>query len=139
MAQLNNSLSLKGTSTDLGSTLALTVSDVLSIGAPQRNVSKEKVPGHGGSSTHLNLLTTADSSTVMYVYLKHSGFQSDGTTASTDNLIIKNGDNICIAQLAPLEFMFIPFLDNAKVQTLDAFSSHTSQGITVEYAYFTKV
>jgi hypothetical protein len=139
MAQLNNSLSLKGTSTDLGSTLALTVSDVLSIGAPQRNVSKEKVPGHGGNSTHLNLLTTASSSTVMYVYLKHSGFQSDGTTASTDNLIIKNGDNICIAQLAPLEFMFIPFLDNAKIQTLDAFSAHQTQGITVEYAYFTKV
>ena len=139
MASISNSLSLKGTSTDLGSTLALTVSDVLGIGAPQRNVSKELVPGHGGNSTHLNLLTTADTTTVMYVYLKHSGVQGDGTTTSTDNLIVKNGDGIAIAQLAPLEFMFIPFLDVAKAQTLDAYSGHTSQTITIEYAYFTKV
>ena len=139
MAQLSNSLSLKGTSADLGSTLALTVSDILSVGAPQRNVSKEKVPGHASNSTHLNLLTTADTSTVMYVYIKHSGVQGDGSTSSTDNLIVKNGDGIMVAQLAPLEFMFIPFLDSSKVQTLDLYSSHASQTIAVEYAYFTKV
>ena len=44
--------------------------------------------GTSGSAGHTSPLVTAAADLLEFVVIKHSGFQSDGTTVSTDNLFI---------------------------------------------------
>lgn len=138
MASLKPTLTLAGTAADLGSTLALTVNDDLSITTPQRNVSRISIGDeyNTGAQDALRVASTVTDGPT-YVYIKHSGFQGDGTTVSTDKVQLKNANGVMFAQLDPQEFVFFPFYDGGAM-TLIAHSSHTTNTITVEYAYWRK-
>ena len=128
MATLTPTLTL--TSSDTSSdTLSLSVTDSLTVGAPAVGLSKVAIAAGGGSDTTL----VASSAENKYVYIKHTGVQSDGTTATSNEVVIDFGTTDSI-RLSSGEFAWFP----AKASTaITAISNHTST-IMVEYAYWTK-
>ena len=127
MATLNATLTLA--STDATSdTLNMTVTDSLTTGHPAIGISKVAIAVGGGSDTTL----VASSAGNKYVYIKHTGFATDGTTATSNEVVIDFGTTDSI-RLSTGEFAFFP----AKASTaITAVSNHTST-ILVEYAYWT--
>ena len=127
MATLNTSLTLS--SSDVSSdTLSMTVTDSLTVGPPAVGISKIAIAVAGGSDTTL----VASSASNKYVYLKHTGYQQDGSTATSNEVVIDFGTTDSI-RLNAGEFAFFP----AKASTaITAISNHT-QTILVEYAYWT--
>ena len=128
MATLNATLTLA--STDASSdTLNMTVTDSLTTGPPAIGISKVAIAVAGGSDTTL----VASSAGNKYVYIKHTGYQSDGSTASNNEIVVDFGTTDSI-RINSGEFAFFP----AKASTaITAVSNHTST-IVVEYAYWTK-
>jgi hypothetical protein len=128
MATLTPTLKLE--STDITTdTLSLTVTDSLTVGAPHIGPSKVAIAAGGGSDT--TLVTSSVNN--KYVYVKHTGVQSDGSTATNNEVVIDFGTTDSI-RLSSGEFAFFP----AKASTaITAVSNHTST-IIVEYAYWTK-
>ena len=127
MATLTPKLIL--TSTDATSdTLSMTVTDSLTVGPPAIGISKVAINVAGGSDITL----VASSAGNKYVYIKHTGYQSDGATASSNEIVVDFGTTDSI-RLNSGEFAFFP----AKANTaITAVSNHTST-ILVEYAYWT--
>ena len=128
MATLTPTLKLE--STDAASdALSFSVTDSLTVGAPAVGLSKVAIAAGGGSDTTL----VASSAENKYVYIKHTGVQSDGTTATSNEVVIDFGTTDGI-RLNAGEFAWFP----AKASTaITAISNHTST-IMVEYAYWTK-
>ena len=128
MATLTPTLTL--TSSDLTSdALSLSVTDSLTVGIPFIGPSKAAIAAGGGSDVTL----VASSAENKYVYVKHTGFQSDGSTATDNEVVIDFGTTDSI-RLSSGEFAWFP----AKASTaITAVSNHTST-ILVEYAYWTK-
>ena len=127
MATLTPTLTL--TSSDSTSdSLALEVTDSLTVGAPAIGPSKVAIAVSGGSDTTL----VASSANNKYVYVKHTGVQADGSTATSNEVVVDFGTTDSI-RLNTGEFAFFP----AKASTaVTAISNHTST-IIVEYAYWT--
>ena len=117
------------TSSDASSdTLSLSVTDSLTVGAPAIGPSKVAIAVSGGADTTL----VASSANNKYVYVKHTGVQTDGSTATSNEVVIDFGTTDSI-RLNTGEFAFFP----AKASTaVTAISNHTST-IIVEYAYWT--
>ena len=127
MATLTPTLTLVSTDATRDS-LSLSVTDAISVGAPSIGISKVAIAAGGGSDTTL----VASSAGNKYVYIKHTGFQSDGTTATSNEVVVDFGTTDSI-RLSTGEFTFFP----AKASTaITAVSNHTST-ILVEYAYWT--
>jgi len=130
MATLTPSLTL--TSTDATSdTLSFTVDDTLTIAPPQQSISMVVASTTGGS----NIIKPAGTA-VAYMYVKHTGFQTDGTTASTDNCDIEDTDNVAFIRLAPGEFAFFPY--NKAGANVGVQLQMTGSNARIEYAFFTK-
>jgi len=130
MATLTPSLTL--TSTDATSdTLSFTVDDTLTIAPPQQSISMVVASTTGGN----NIIKPAGTA-VAYMYVKHTGFQTDGTTASTDNCDIEDTDDVAFIRLAPGEFAFFPY-NKAGVST-GVQLQMTGGNARIEYAFFTK-
>jgi|TARA_R100001530_G_scaffold25929_1_gene20885 hypothetical protein len=127
MATLTTKLTL--TSTDVASdALSFSISDNLTVGAPSVGLSKIAIEVSGGSDTTL----VASSANNKYVYVRHTGFQADGTTPTSNEVVIDFGTTDSI-RLNSEEFAWFP----AKASTaITAISNHTST-ILVEYAYWT--
>ena len=127
MATLTPKLTLE--STDItNDKLSLAVSDSLTVGPPSIGISKVAINVAGGADITL----VASSAGNKYVYIKHTGYQSDGTTASNNEVVVDFGTTDSI-RLNSGEFAFFP----AKASTaITAVSNHTST-ILVEYAYWT--
>ena len=127
MATLTPKLTLE--STDItNDNLSLAVSDSLTVGPPSIGISKVAINVAGGADITL----VASSAGNKYVYIKHTGYQSDGTTASNNEIVVDFGTTDSI-RLNAGEFAFFP----AKASTaITAVSNHTST-ILVEYAYWT--
>tara|TARA_R100001377_G_scaffold25394_1_gene13755 strand:+ start:172 stop:564 length:393 start_codon:yes stop_codon:yes gene_type:complete len=129
MATLTPSLTL--TSTDVTSdTLSFTVEDTLTIGHPLIGMSKTAVAVSGGTASML----VPSGSGNQYVYIKHTGFQTDGTTATTNQLTIELGGTVDLLRLSAGEFCFFTSKSSSTVEAL----SSSSQTILVEYAYWTQ-
>ena len=127
MATLTPTLKLE--STDAASdALSFSVTDSLTVGPPAIGLSKVAIAAGGGSDTTL----VASSAGNKYVYLKHTGYQSDGSTATSNEVVIDFGTTDSI-RISSGEFAWFP----AKASTaITAVSNHTST-ILVEYAYWT--
>jgi hypothetical protein len=126
MATLNASLTLS--STDVSSnSLNTTVSDAITVGPPQAGFSKVAANANGGADTTLH---TA-SANPTYFFIKHTGFQSDGTTSTTNKLEVKFGSTDCL-RLKAGEFAFFPAVTGSAVKVV----SNDTQTVLVEYAYF---
>ena len=130
MATLTPSLTL--TSTDAASdTLSFTVEDTLTVIPPQQSISMIIASTTGGN----NIIKPAGTA-VAYVYVKHTGFQTDGTTASTDSCDIEDTDDIAFIRLAAGEFAFFPY--NKAGASKGVQLQMTSGNARIEYAFFTK-
>tara|TARA_R100001015_G_C4531389_1_gene97702 strand:+ start:222 stop:617 length:396 start_codon:yes stop_codon:yes gene_type:complete len=130
MATLDATLTLA--STDLSSdNLSMTVTDSLTVGPPQQSVSMIIASTTGGN----NIILPAGTA-VAYVYVKHTGFQTDGTTASTDNCDVEDTDDVAFMRLAPGEFAFFPY--NKAGASKGVQLQMTGGNARIEYAFFTK-
>tara|TARA_R100000458_G_C8259687_1_gene235315 strand:+ start:338 stop:733 length:396 start_codon:yes stop_codon:yes gene_type:complete len=130
MATLTPTLTL--TSTDVSSdSLALSVTDSLTVIPPQQSISMIIASTTGGN----NIIVPAGTA-VAYVYIKHTGFQTDGSTASTDNCDVEDTDDVAFMRLAPGEFAFFPY--NKAGASKGVQLQMTSGNARIEYAFFTK-
>ena len=128
MATMNAAITL--TSTDATTdALSLTVTDTLTIGAPSVGVSKTAIAVSGGTASVLKPSGSAN----QYFYIKHTGFQTDGTTATTNQVAVELGGNTDLLRLAAGEWAFFPVKSDVVVEALSS-SSHL---ILIEYAYWT--
>ena len=131
MAILKPTLTITGTAADLGTTLSLSetpTGDSLTVIAPMIGISKMVAPATGG--TEENIVPSGSDN--QYTYIKNTGFQADGTTATNDQLSVLFGAVDCI-RLKPGEFAFFPCLSTVLVNV----ESDGSHAIQVEYAYWT--
>ena len=86
MATLNATLTLA--STDISSdTLSMTVTDSLTVVSPIVNISKITATTTGGDNI---IVPNVDSP--RYVYLKHTGLNSAGSTSGTDKVVVETAD-----------------------------------------------
>lgn len=131
MATLTPTLTLA--STDASSdTLDFTVTDTLSITTPIKSLSKKAVAIAGGGNTTL----VASSTGIKYVYVKHTGKQSDSSTSTTNRLIINFGAGTTPhLSLKAEEFAWFPVQASTEVVGI----SSSSQTILVEFAYYTEI
>ena len=129
MATLTPTLTL--TSSDVSSdTLSLSVTDSLTVEAPIINVSTITATTTGNASIILPSVNAA-----RYVYLKHTGVNSAGSSSGADKVEVETADGTAIMELKSGEFAFFPyFAQGAGLLQLEA-SANTVQ---VEYAYFTR-
>ena len=128
MATLSTTLTLSSTDV-ISDTLSMTVTDSLSVTAPIKALSKKAVAAGGGGNTVL----VPSSAGIKYAYIKHTGKQTDGSTATTNNLIINFAGTAGLS-LGPEEFAFFPAQASTEVTGISS-SSHT---VLVEFAYFTE-
>tara|TARA_R100001594_G_scaffold68668_1_gene102978 strand:+ start:1310 stop:1705 length:396 start_codon:yes stop_codon:yes gene_type:complete len=130
MATLKPTLSL--VSTDASSdTLDFTVTDTLTVTTPTKSLSKKAVAIAGGGNTTL----VASSAGIKYVYVKHTGKQSDGSTSTTNRLIINFGAGTTPhLSLKAEEFAWFPVQASTEVVGISA----SSQTVLVEFAYYTE-
>ena len=138
MASLKPTLTLTGTQVDLGSTLSLTVGpDDLSVVTPMIGISKIVAPDNS-PGTLTNIFTAAatdpEGAAVFntYCYVKHTGNEDDGVTATTNILRVDIGGTDCL-RLKAEEFAFFP----VKVGLVVGIVSTGTTTIEVEYAYWT--
>ena len=131
MATLTPTLTL--VSTDIGSdNLSLSATDSLTVKAPLITAAN-KVANVGGG-TKVDLDSTGGGN--KFVYVKHTGFQADGTTSTTNQLEIHIHDGSQdrdIGKLNAGEFLFMPILSANHISVV----SGSTQQIQVEYAFFT--
>jgi len=130
MATLNTKLALS--STDISSDdLGISISSTLTVGPPSIGVSKVAIAAAGGTATTLVPSGAAN----QYVYIKHTGYQADGSTATTNQVAIELASNADLLRLSPGEFCFFTSKSSSVVEVL----SSSSQTILVEYAYWSEV
>ena len=129
MATLNTSLTISSTDSTSDTDFGLTVTDILTIGIPSTGLSKTAIEVSGGTATTL----VPSGSANQYVYIKHTGYQSDGSTATTNQVTVELGGNTDLLRLAAGEWCFFTSKSSSTVEVL----SSSSQTILVEYAYWT--
>ena len=129
MATLNATLTLS--STDVSSdTLSMTVTDSLTVVSPIVNISKITATATGGDNI---IVPNVDSP--RYVYIKHTGLNSAGSTSGTDKVVVETADGTQIIELKITEFAFFPFYAGGAGKLQLQTSANTVQ---VEYAFFTR-
>jgi|21_taG_2_1085346.scaffolds.fasta_scaffold79949_2 hypothetical protein len=131
MATINPKLTITGTAESLGTTLSLSETPTggsSTVVAPTIGVSKMVAPATG--STEVNIVPSGAAN--QYTYIKHTGFQADGTTATTNELSVLFGAVDCI-RLKAGEFAYFPCKSTALVN-VESVSTHAIQ---VEFAYWT--
>ena len=130
MATLSVTLALD--STDATSDeLSVSVTDALTIGSPSVGLAKITA-----TTTGANSIIVPTGTAVTYLYVRHTGFQADQATASTDNVDIEDTAEVAISRLAPGEFAFFP-ANKAGGNT--GIQLQTSAATVVcEYGYWTK-
>ena len=109
--------------------LSFSVTDTLAVSPPIKGLSKKAVAVGGGGNTVL----VPSSAGIKYTYIKHTGKQNDGSTSTTNNLIINFGGTAGLS-LGPEEFAFFPAQASVEITGISS-SSHT---VLVEFAYFTE-
>jgi len=116
--------------TTFSDTINFSVTDSLTTAAPSQSLTKVAIAASGGSATTL----VAAGSANQYVFIRHTGYQSDGTTGTTNQLAIELGGNTDLLRLSAGEWCFFTSKSSEAVEAL----SSSSQTITVEYAYWTQ-
>ena len=129
MATLNATLTLA--SSDISSdTLSMTVTDSLTVVSPIVNISKITATTTGGDS-----IIVPDVNSPRYVYIKHLGLNSAGSSSGTDKVVVETADGTQILELKIEEFAFFPFYAGGAGKLQLEASANTVQ---VEYAFFTR-
>ena len=130
MATLRPTLTLTGTATDFGNALALSATTGLTIDEPFIGFSRITATNAGANSV---ILPAVDAP--RYVYIKHTGLNSAGSSSGADKVVVETADDTQIMELKSGEFAFFPFyIGSARLLQLQT-SANTVQ---VEYAFFTR-
>ena len=127
MATLTPTLTL-ASSDATSDALALSVTDSLTVTNPSIGISKVATAVAGGSDVTI----VASSASNKYVYIKHTGYQADGSTSSSNEVVVDFGTTDSI-RLNAGEFAWFPAKANTAITVI---SNHTSTNL-VEYAYWT--
>ena len=122
-------LTIKDTTT-FSDEINFSVTGSLTTAAPSQSLTKVAIAASGGSASTL----VAAGSANQYVFIRHTGYQSDGTTATTNQLAIELGGNTDLLRLSAGEWCFFTSKSSEAVEAL----SSSSQTIIVEYAYWTQ-
>ena len=129
MATLNATLTLA--STDATSdNLSMTVTDSLTTGQPSVGLSKTAIAVSGGTAS---VIVPAGAGN-QYVFIRHTGYQQDGSTATTNQVTIEIGGNTDLLRLAAGEWCWFTSKSDEAIECL----SSSSQTILIEYAYWTQ-
>jgi len=129
MATLNATLTLA--SSDISSdTLSMTVTDSLTVVSPIVNISKITATTTGADN-----IIVPNVNSPRYVYIKHLGLNSAGSTSGTDKVVVETADGTQILELKIEEFAFFPFYAGGAGKLQLQTSANTVQ---VEYAFFTR-
>ena len=110
--------------------LSFTVTDTLTVVSPMVNISRITATTTGGDSI---IVPNLDSP--RYVYLKHTGLNSAGSSSGSDKVVVETADGTQILELKLGEFAFFPFYAGGAGKLQLQTSANTVQ---VEYAYFTR-
>ena len=130
MATLTPTLTLAADAGEVSSdALSFSVTDTLNVSPPIKGLSKKAVAAGGGGNTVL----IPSSAGIKYAYIKHTGKQTDGSTATTNNLIINFAGTAGLS-LGPEEFAYFPAQASTEITGISS-SSHT---VLVECAYYTE-
>tara|TARA_R110000824_G_scaffold381489_1_gene574218 strand:+ start:503 stop:895 length:393 start_codon:yes stop_codon:yes gene_type:complete len=129
MATLTTTLTLAST-TATSDILSMTVTDDLTVVSPIINISKITATTTGGDTI---IVPNLDSP--RYVYLKHTGLNSAGSSSGSDKVVVETADGTQIFELKLGEFAFFPFYAGGAGKLQLQTSANTVQ---VEYAYFTR-
>ena len=127
MATLKPTISLVSTDATSDS-LSFSVTDSLTVGPPAVGLSKVSIEASSGSDTTF----VASSAGNKYVFIRHTGFQGDGSTSTTAEVVVDFGTTDSI-RLGKEEFAFFP----AKASTAITGIASGLSTILVEYAYWT--
>ena len=107
MATLTPTLTLASSDIFADQPLALTVTDSLTVQAPMTDISRMNTDDNIGNGAGIILAeATTD---VYYIYIKHTGINSDGvsTSTSSDYITLSNADGESPwGRLYPGEFLF---------------------------------
>jgi len=128
MATLTPTLTLS--STDATSDpLSFSVTDSLTVTSPLQSLSLVTVTTTGANTV---IVPSADAR--RFLFLRHTGVDSGGSTVTTD-IKVEEGDENWFARVGPGEWMFVPLnADGAQTIQLET----TGGTIVAEYAYWTK-
>jgi len=128
MATLTPTLTL--TRTDATSDeLSFSVTDTLSVTSPLQSLSLVTVTTTGANTV---IVPSADAR--RFLFLRHTGVDSGGSTVTTD-IKVEEGDENWFARVGPGEWMFVPLnADGVQLIQLET----TGGTIVAEYAYWTR-
>tara|TARA_R100001594_G_scaffold100361_1_gene135018 strand:+ start:1042 stop:1437 length:396 start_codon:yes stop_codon:yes gene_type:complete len=130
MATLTPRLTLSGSAADLGAALSLSVDDSLTIDEPFVGMSRITTTTTGADSIILPNVNIP-----RYVYIKHTGLNSAGSSSGADKVKVETADGTAIMELKSGEFAFFPYYAQGSCLLQLEASANTCQ---VEYAYFTR-
>lgn len=147
MAKFSVNLSIRSTELFSNQDVVISESDTLTAGGDVVGYGKMVVPGIagnvGGAAAAAITVNVADSFTgKSYVYLKHTGFDGDGSTATSNDILVFNSAStrVQFATLSPGEFMVLPYkgggdFTDIAVCTNDATGTATTDQSTLEYFF----
>ena len=127
MATLTPTLKLESTDATSDAAFSLSLTDALTVGQPQLGLSRRAVEVSSGGL--VEIIPTG--SQVKYVYLRHTGKQSDGSTSTSNSLKVYFNSEERLNIQAEV-FAFFPCKSTAVVKAI----SSSTQTIQVEYAYW---
>ena len=128
MATLTPTLTLSSTDTT-SDALSFSVTDSLTVTSPLQSLSLVTVTTTGANTV---IVPSADAR--RFLFLRHTGVDSGGSTVTTD-IKVEEGDENWFARVGPGEWMFVPLnADGAQTIQLET----TGGTIVAEYAYWTR-
>ena len=131
MATLTATLKLTAAAGQVStSSLSISESDTLTVDPiPMQGVTRVALAASGGSAVEL----VPASAEAKFVYIKNTGLQSDGSTATTHVVEVSIGGN-SVLRVHPGEFAFVPVVASSAVTAVGS-STHL---ILAEFAFFTR-
>lgn len=127
--QLTIKMDYSSTGTTTGN-FSINVNDELTTAIPNTSLSTITVTTTGANSI---IVPNVDS--CKYVYIKHKGINSAGSTSGTDKIRVETADGTQIAELQAGEFMFFPYYGGGACKLQLETSANTCQA---EYGYWTR-
>ena len=115
-------------STTFSDDISFSVTDSLNVTAPSQSLTTVAIEASSGSVTAIKP-SGADN---QYIFVRHTGYQSDGTTATTNQVLVKAASQEAI-RLKTGEWAFFPCHSGTVLNAISS-STHT---IIIEYAYWT--
>ena len=131
MATLSATLKLEAVAGQIASdSIALEVTDALTVISPSITPSLITATTTGGDNIIVPNVNSAK-----YVYIKHTGLNSAGSSSGADKVKVETADNTPIMELKSGEFAFFPYFAQGSCKLQLETDANTVQ---VEYAYFTR-